>query len=70
MHIAHDEKKKSAHEAFYEPYELLGMRNDPLIKKGIKEALNIQRVSHCRSQSSACGVCLSFFVLFCFVFVP
>ena len=35
----------TAHEAFHEPYELLGMRNDNLIKKGVTEALNIRKVS-------------------------
>lgn len=39
------EKKISAHDAFHEAYTLLGMRNEQLIKKGIEEALNIQRVS-------------------------
>ncbi len=36
-------KKISAHDAFHEAYNLLGMKNDSLIKKGITEALSIQR---------------------------
>lgn len=36
-------KKISAHDAFHDAYNLLGMKNDTLLKKGIAEALGIQR---------------------------
>lgn len=36
-------------DTFFEAYELLGTRNDPIVKKGIHLALDIQRVSSSQS---------------------